>query len=257
VRCLMVMEVTEMFMLAQSLPLNRGWWGMYGNEGFRGEALSRFLGEQFLMGNGLGFIDPRFQSANQWMNSPRADYVNAIDHSDDDNTSGIMTGCAILFINYLHSQLGFSVKEIVAAAEPELAGVYKKLTGLTHDPYPQFKSLLDLFFPGTSTIPGPNPENPFPLRLTVPHRYEIGTWVSWSVKVDVGGPTGHGPVPPWTPFIRQLAAGFTLAEAAALVSPELRESVNKLAAEQIQLASRQIADRMVTPSRSPGKPEAD
>ena len=74
-----------------------------------------------------------------------------------------------------------------------------------------------------------------------PSQYATGTWVSWGVKVDGGGPTGRGPVEPWGPFVRQLAAGLALADTAALVAPELRSAVSELAARQVTFASRQIA----------------
>lgn len=77
-----------------------------------------------------------------------------------------------------------------------------------------------------------------------PREYEAGTWVSWGVKVDGGGATGHGPVEPWNPFVRQLAAGLALADVASLVAPELRGAVSELAAKQVSLASQQIAGRI-------------
>ena len=156
VRYLLVSEVTEMFMLAQ----NKGWFGA-GNEGSAGEGLSRFLAGQFLIANGLGVTEPGFALANSWMSTPRADYVNNIDVTD--HGIDAKTGCAILFIYYLHTQLGYGIKSIIAAAAPELAGVYKNLTGDPGDPFPPFKGLLDTYFPGTATIPGGNPDNPFPL----------------------------------------------------------------------------------------------
>jgi hypothetical protein len=33
----------------------------------------------------------------------------------------------------------------------------------TGDPFPRFKQILDSRYPGTTTIPGPNPDNPFPI----------------------------------------------------------------------------------------------
>jgi hypothetical protein len=160
VRYLLVSEVTEMFMLAQ----NQGWFGA-GNEGSAGEGLSRFLGGQFLIANGLGAAEPGFALANSWMASPRADYVNNVDVGD--HGVDAKTGCAVLFIYYLHIQLGFSVNQIVAAAAPELSGVYRNLTGGTEDPFPRFKQLLDSRYSGTSTIPGDNPDNPFPILYPV------------------------------------------------------------------------------------------
>ena len=82
------------------------------------------------------------------MNSPRQDFVNNVDPND--HGLDPKTGCAILFIYYLHVQLGFSIESIIAAA-PNLAGVYRNLTGDTSDPFPFFKQLLDNAFPGTTT----------------------------------------------------------------------------------------------------------
>ena len=39
------------------------------------------------------------------------------------------------------------------------------LAGDPSDPFPPFKALLDTYFPGTATIPGANPDNPFPFGL--------------------------------------------------------------------------------------------
>lgn len=161
VRYLLVSEVTEMFMLAQ----NKGWFAPNGsNEGSAGEGLSRFLATQFLQQIGSGLVgEPGFDLANQWLNSARNDYVNHIDTTDhgiDDKT-----GCAILFIYYLFTQLGFSINQIVEAAAPQLSGVYQNLTGDAGDPFPFFKTLLETGFPGTSTITGGNLDNPFPLGI--------------------------------------------------------------------------------------------
>src|SRR5215470_4514589 len=156
VRYLLISELTEMFMLAQ----NKGWFGA-GNEGSAGEGLSRFLAGQFLIASGLGVTEPGFSLANSWMNSPRADYVNNVDVAD--HGIDAKTGCSILFIYYLHTQLGYGIKDIIAAAAAELSGVYKNLTGDPSDPFPPFKDLLDTYYPGTTTIPGTNPDNPYPL----------------------------------------------------------------------------------------------
>jgi hypothetical protein len=156
VRYLLVSEVVEMFMLAQ----NRGWYGG-DNEGSAGEGLSRFLAAQFLIANGLGVTEPGFALANSWMTTSREDFVNNVDPGD--NKIDEKTGCAILFIYYLNVQLGFNINEILSAGSKQLSGVYKNLTGDSSDPFPYFKSLLDDAFPGTTSIPGSNPDNPYPL----------------------------------------------------------------------------------------------
>jgi len=73
---------------------------------------------------------------------------------------------------------------------------------------------------------------------------EIWTWVSYGVMVDGGGPTGHGPVDPWGPYVFELAAGLMLAEAAKKVSPNLKGEVMNIAAKQISLASTAIQKQM-------------
>ncbi len=159
-RYLLVSEVTEMFMLAQ----NKGWFAPDGsNEGSAGEGLSRFLASQFLVSIGQPPAMPGFGLANSWMNSARQDFVNNVDTGD--HTIDAKTGCSILFIYYLFTQLGFTINQIVGAAASELAGVYANLTGDASDPFPFFKQLLDTAYPGTTTIGGANPDNPFPLGI--------------------------------------------------------------------------------------------
>jgi hypothetical protein len=71
-----------------------------------------------------------------------------------------------------------------------------------------------------------------------------GTWVSWGVMVDGGGPTGAGPVPPWNPYLKELATGLALAEAANKVSPRLKANVLDLAARQVSMATDSIKKKM-------------
>jgi hypothetical protein len=166
VRYLLVAEVVEMFMLAQ----NKGWFASDGtNEGSAGEGLSRVLSAEFLHQVGLGANMSGFDTARFWLNSDRADYVNVVD--EHDHAPDAKSGCATLFINYLSYQLGYDIKRIISAAAPTLGGVYRNLTGDLGDPFPAFKTQLDRAFPRrdpagnpiTSTIPGPNPDNPYPL----------------------------------------------------------------------------------------------
>jgi hypothetical protein len=171
VRYLLVAEVVEMFMLAQ----NKGWFASDGtNEGAAGEGLSRFLSTEFLFQSGLGSAMPGFDTARFWLNSDRLDFVNNIDERD--HSPDAKSGCATLFIYYLSYQLGYNIQRIVAAAAPTLSGVYRNLTGDAVDPFPRFKQMLDNAFPRTkpdgtpinSVIPGPNPDNPYPLDVLIP-----------------------------------------------------------------------------------------
>ena len=166
VRYLLVSEVVEMMMDQRA----NGWGYSFGdgNEGSKGEALSRFLGFQFLSQNGLntGVLTSggsTFFVANDWLNSTRTDFVN---NNPDDNHPDATTGCTTLFVYYLFTQLQFTIPQIINAGSRFLSGVYTTLTGDPGDPFPFFKRLLDNAFPGTSTInAGPNFDNPFPLGL--------------------------------------------------------------------------------------------
>lgn len=158
VRYLLVSEMVEQFMRAQG----RGWYGT-NTEGSEGEGLSRFLAAQFFVLNGFGNPPAGFTNSNTWLSSPRADFVNNINTTDDGPDA--ITGCSLLFIWYLFAQLGFSVNTIVAAGASTLGGVYRNLTGDNADPFPFFKQLLDTAFPGTSTITTGNLDNPFPLGI--------------------------------------------------------------------------------------------
>jgi hypothetical protein len=183
-RYLLVAEVVEMFMLAQ----NKGWFAPDGsNEGAAGEGLSRFLSTEFLVQSGLGSAMPGFDTARFWLNSPRVDYVNNIDESD--HAPDAKTGCATLFLYYLSYQLGYNIQRIIAAAAPTLAGVYTNLTGDGADPFPAFKQMLDNAFPATnpdgtptnSVIPGPNPDNPYPLNAYLPE-VPVSARVFWQMN---------------------------------------------------------------------------
>ncbi|MEO8561339.1 MAG: hypothetical protein ABI601_04640 [bacterium] len=158
VRYLLVAEMVEQYMRAQGL----GWYGT-NTEGSEGEGLSRFLAEQFNLANGFGNPPAGFDNSNAWLSSPRADFVNNINLTDDGPDA--ITGCSTLFIWYLSAQLGFSVNQIVAAGASDLGAVYRNLTGDTADPFPFFKQLMDTSFPGTSTITSGNLDNPFPVGI--------------------------------------------------------------------------------------------
>lgn len=183
-RYLLVAEVVEMFMLSQ----NKGWFAPDGsNEGEAGEGLSRFLGTEFLVQSGLGTQMAGFDTAGLWLNSSRQDYVNNIDEGDHAPDEKI--GCATLFIYYLSYQLGYDIQRIIAAAAPTLAGVYKNLTGDAADPFPAFKAMLDRHFPPTnpdgtprhSAVPGPNPDNPYPLDVYQPE-VPVSARVFWQMN---------------------------------------------------------------------------
>jgi hypothetical protein len=184
VRYLLVAEVVEMFMLAQ----NKGWFASDGsNEGSAGEGLSRVLSAEFLHQVGLGANMAGFDTARFWLNSDRLDYVNVVD--EHDHAPDAKSGCATLFINYLSYQRGYNIKRVIAAGAATLAGVHRNLTGDAADPFPAFKSMLDRHFPRTdphgnpinSVVPGPNPDNPYPLDWT-PQEAPVSIRIFWRMN---------------------------------------------------------------------------
>lgn len=87
-------------------------------------------------------------------------------------------------------------------------------------------------------------QTPAGAGLRPPRQFVAGTWVSWGVTVDGGGPTGAGPVPPWNPYVRALVAGLALADTAQLVDAPLRSSVLRLAARQVMGAASAMSEKL-------------
>lgn len=148
VRMLVVAEADEVFMDAQGA----GW-----NCGFsNGEALSRILATELYPAQLDGFA-----SASSWLNSPRQDFVNQNDPTDQTYES---IGCAALFINYLRNQTGFTypLDQIVQKGGQTLTQTYQNLTGNNDDPFPPFAALLNTKFPVGAQANWPD-DNPFPI----------------------------------------------------------------------------------------------
>jgi hypothetical protein len=76
-----------------------------------------------------------------------------VDNTDPSDAPGAPVGCAVLFINYLRYQLGYSLASIVQAGGSTLRLTYQALTGTTGDPFPYFSRLLAYYFPQGSTVP--------------------------------------------------------------------------------------------------------
>jgi len=144
---LVVAEEVEVFQAVQA----KGWQC----GGSNGEGLSRVLAEALYPGvlENLGYV-----SAATWLNSRRPNFVRRTLATD---TSGTGNGCAVLFLNYLHVQLGFGWDKVAQAAAPTLAGTYQALTGKTA-PFRDFAALLGKKFPrGQPTDLAT--DNPFPI----------------------------------------------------------------------------------------------
>lgn len=152
-RYVLVSEIAEIFMVAQ-----RGGWAP-GNS--KGEALSRLLGADAYpaVPGPDGYL-----TASSWLNSSdRKDWVTANEATDTDFAS---TGCAILFLNYLRTQLEMPLTGIIADRSATLQGIYKNLTG-SSDAFAPFARLLQEHFPAGRPVNLPN-ENPFPFSQLAP-----------------------------------------------------------------------------------------
>ena len=146
-RYVLVSEVAEIFMHAQG--------GGWDPENSKGEALSRLLGADAYpdVPGPDGYL-----TASQWLNSGRADWVSSNEATDTDFVS---TGCAILFLNYLRTQLRRPLDTIVADRSTALQGIYQNLTK-SLDAFGPFIRLLQQHFPSGLAVNLAN-ENPFPL----------------------------------------------------------------------------------------------
>jgi hypothetical protein len=106
-------------------------------------------------------------------NPARSDWVNTtyigstvsdgtFVHGDGDPVS---YGCALAFIYYLNVQLGFTINQIIANYNSNLASIYRALTGDNSNPFAVFLGLLQTVYPASATasISGPNKNDPFPI----------------------------------------------------------------------------------------------
>jgi hypothetical protein len=131
-------------------------------EGSIGEGLSKYLGREYALTIGYTYG----QVGNLYMQSPRLDFVSQTNPSAL-NQAGY--ACTVLFLSYLRQQFGYALPLIIANGATTLSGVYQNLTGDSNNPFPFFKYLLDIAYPGTSPILAPvDADNPFPLiKLTI------------------------------------------------------------------------------------------
>jgi hypothetical protein len=143
VRMLMAAEMDEVFMAAQ----NKGWNCGYSH----GEGLSRVLATELYPAQLNGFA-----SAPTWLDGTRPNWIDNTETTDRDYTS---VGCATLFLNFLRYELTYSWNDIVAAAAPTLAGVYKNLTGAA-DAWTRFSAFVQAHYP-QGTPSGLVNDNPF------------------------------------------------------------------------------------------------
>jgi hypothetical protein len=145
-RMLLVAELVEVFEAVQAAGWDCG--------GSNGEGLSRTLATALYPAELDGYT-----TAAAWLDTPdRPDWVNQNNSTDQDSVS---TGCSVLFLNYLNTQLGYGWDQIAHAGAPTLAQTYTNLTG-NRDGWTAFRQQLDHSFP-VGTPSGLTSDNPYPL----------------------------------------------------------------------------------------------
>ena len=73
----------------------------------------------------------------------------------------VTNGCAVLFLNYMHTQLNIGWDKIVQAGGSDLGQTYAHL-GLGNDGFIKFRQLMDARF-AIGKPSGVMTDNPFPL----------------------------------------------------------------------------------------------
>lgn len=159
-RYLLVSEVSEMYMRAFGAHGPNPWFRF--SEGNKGEGLSRFLAAQFLVKAYPGVVAiPTlmfpvgagvWNVTNIWLDSPRINYLEV---NDEDIDPDPVTGCATLFLFYLHDQLGYRIEDIINAGAGHLSNVYENLTGDSWtNAWGKFSGLVDSHYPHSASPTG-------------------------------------------------------------------------------------------------------
>jgi hypothetical protein len=123
-----------------------------------GEGLSQFCAYMMAPAGYNAFYAATFE--NTWLQTPdRPNWVDTTEATDGDVYS---YGCALLYLFYLRSQLGYSTESIIQNGADTLAGTYNKLTG-RNDAFDPFSRLLGRFYPHGERDAYLEVVDPFPL----------------------------------------------------------------------------------------------
>jgi phosphatidylserine/phosphatidylglycerophosphate/cardiolipin synthase-like enzyme len=144
----MVAELVEIFEAAAG----NGWDCGHTN----GEGLSRALAGE----RNPALVPDLVPTEQAWWGNGHADFVttNAADDTDENSN-----GCGTLFLYYLHSQLGFSWRQIATTGGATLGECYQRLTG--RSPAQGVQDFVNLLAPldQGGQLALPQNGNPFPL----------------------------------------------------------------------------------------------
>jgi hypothetical protein len=155
---LFIAEIIEVLMSCRDVQTNNVTWVENHSDG---EGLSRMA---------VGLLHPasyyngtylKGPYVNGWLQSAtRHDWISSNEASDTDGDS---FGCSLLFLYWLHSQLGHSMTDIITKAGPTLEATYHALTGKS-GAYNTFTQFLAPFFPIGQTA-ALKTDNPFPIEV--------------------------------------------------------------------------------------------
>ncbi len=185
VKMVFVNELVEVFMSFNDQKTGTTTWNAADSAG---EGLSQLCGiERFPRGHYLYYSS----WVDSWLQSPaRADFVTTSEATDGNQVS---FGCALLFLYYLKSQLGFSVPKIIQQGGATLEATFANLTGQAGG-FAAMSALVNAYFPVASTPLFSTFDDPFPLQ-DVSRR-----WVTLQTTSHDGSPSvvasGHETVSP-------------------------------------------------------------
>lgn len=141
VRLEFVAEMSEVMMSLRNARKGDSW----DPGGSNGEGLSQYLAEMFYRS---GYYDNQLRHGPErmipWLNdAARPPWVTNTEPSDTNTTS---YGCALLFLHFLHTQKGYSVKNIITHGGKTLEDTCHNLTG-NGGGWNEFSALLAKFYP--------------------------------------------------------------------------------------------------------------
>lgn len=179
-------EVAQGLMIAELAEVLMGYaGGRWGPNRSDGEGLSVLA---FSALRPTGYYGSRQgPRVNDWLTRNDRDTQDWVIKNDDSDKNWVSFGCATLFLNYLISQLGFSVEQVIAAKYSNkifsLADLTQSLTGRPAElVFSDFTDLLNAHLPRPAESLLAT-DNPFPLRDAHSRSVSFG---SVSTKKGVG-----------------------------------------------------------------------
>lgn len=140
--------------LAEVLMLSYGWDPAVSS----GEALSRVMAEQLYPAQAYG--EGNAPWVNAWFSDASRVYTYLVQNEYTDRNA-VTFGVGILYINYLRSQRGYSLRDICMSGGQTFLDRYRNLSGHPQeDGIAPFRALLEKHFPAGTTL---LTNNPFPL----------------------------------------------------------------------------------------------